>query len=113
MIENIETRSEVMIVRMSGALEVSLQQTLKDRLMQIAREQNDLVLDFAKVTFIDSSCLGALVALTKALREDRGDVKLANLSDDVQSIFQITRLDKIFEIFANADQAVESYYSKS
>ena len=113
MIENIESRSEVMIVRMSGALEVSLQQTLKDRLMQIAREQNDLVLDFSKVTFIDSSCLGALVALTKTLRSERGDVKLANLSDDVQSIFQITRLNKIFEIFADTDQAVESFYSGS
>ncbi len=112
MITKTENRSEVIIVGLSGILEVSLQQTLKDKLIQIAREQNDLVLDFAEVSFIDSSCLGALVSLAKTLREQKGDVKLVRLTDDVQSIFQITRLDRIFEIFETVDSAVESFYSK-
>lgn len=112
MITKTENRSEVIIVGLSGILEVSLQQTLKDKLIQIAREQNDLVLDFSEVSFIDSSCLGALVSLAKTLREQKGDIKLVRLTEDVQSIFQITRLDRIFEIFETVDSAVESFYSK-
>ena len=112
MIIKTENRSDVIIVGLTGVLEVSLQQTLKDKLIQIAREQNDLVLNFAEVSFIDSSCLGALVSLAKTLREKKGDMKLVCLNEDVQSIFQITRLDRIFEIFETVDLAVESFYSK-
>lgn len=110
MIANTETKSDVLIVALEGSLEVSKQQDLKDNLLRLAREQNDMILDFANVAFIDSSCLGALVSLTKSLREDRGDIKLVNLSEEVQSIFQITRLDRIFEIFEATDEAVESFY---
>lgn len=112
MITKTENRSDVIVVDLEGVLEVSLQQTLKDKLLQIAREQNDMVLNFSQVTFIDSSCLGALVSLAKTLREQKGDIKLVRLTDDVQSIFQITRLDRIFEIFESVDSAVESFYTK-
>lgn len=106
-----EIQSDVAIVSLTGVLEVSLQQTLKDNLLQIAREQNDLVLNFAEVSFIDSSCLGALVAVAKKLRDEKGDLKLVHLNDDVRSIFQITRLDRIFEIFDTTSEAVESFYA--
>lgn len=112
MIAEVEVKSDVVVVRLEGSLDISLQDDLKSNLSNICREkkQSDLVLDFEKVTFIDSSCLGALVSFAKELREDKGDLKLSTLSDDVISIFQITRLDKIFDIFDALDEAVESFY---
>lgn len=110
MINKVENQSDVMVVGLQGALEVSLQQTLKSELEKVAAQQSDLVLDFSEVSFIDSSCLGALVSLTKVLRAERGDIKIVHLNDDVRSIFQITRLDRIFEIFDDTNTAVESYY---
>ena len=108
---NIQNKEDVIIAELSGALDVAIQADLKDELSKITEMNNDdLVLDFKRVSFIDSSCLGALVAITKKIRESGGDIKIANLNDDVRSIFQITRLDKIFDIHENIEQAVQSFY---
>lgn len=114
MIIEVLKEHDVNVVRLKGSLDVSLQKKLKDKLTNISEaEENDIILDFAKVTFIDSSCLGSLVSLTKMVREKKGDIKLSNLSEDVLSIFQITRLDKVFEIFDKNEDAVKSFFRRS
>lgn len=99
-----------MVLQLQGSLEVDLQGMLKEKIEEISGKESDIVLDFSEVTFIDSSCLGALVSSVKSLRGKKGDLKLSCLQEDVRSIFQITRLDKIFEIFENVEEAIESYY---
>ncbi len=111
MISEVKKQNDVAIVTLNGSLDVSHQKMLKDKLVSASDIQdNDIVLDFSKVTFIDSSCLGTLVSLAKTLREKKGDIKLSNLSDDVRSIFQITRLDRVFDIFDNNEDAVTGFY---
>ncbi|MBU0504713.1 MAG: STAS domain-containing protein [bacterium] len=111
---NVKKQHEVAIVGLTGSLDVSVQQVFKDKLVTASHaHENDVVLDFSQVTFIDSSCLGTLVSLAKNLRENKGDIKLSNLRDDVRSIFQITRLDRVFEIFENNEEAVDSFYKKT
>lgn len=111
MIFNTEKIQDVFVVRLQGSLDVAVQTALKEKLQEFAeKNDDDIVLDFTSVHFIDSSCLGALVALLKRIRERKGDIKIAHLSDDVRSIFQITRLDRVFEIFDTTDEAVTSFY---
>jgi anti-sigma B factor antagonist len=111
MIVSRDVQNEVLVVGLQGSLDVSIQSEFKDELSKLAKEgDNDLILNFSEVSFIDSSCLGVLVSMSKALREDKGDIKLVGLSDDVRSIFQITRLDRVFEIFKELDTAVNAFY---
>lgn len=109
-VQNVRNLNEIFIVEMSGSLDVALQKELREDLSRAVSPGNDSVLDFSGVSFIDSSCLGALVSLLKGIREAGGDFKLANLADDVRSIFQITRLERVFEIFDTVEEAAESYY---
>ena len=110
-IKKIETVQEVTVIALVGSLDLSVQKKLQAELSQIFKENEpDTVLDFSEVVFIDSACLGVLVSLVKELRQKKGDIKLAQLTDDVKSIFQITRLDKIFHIYDVMQEAVESYY---
>lgn len=115
MISEVKKINDVMVVELIGSLDVSLQVELKDKLLRTFAENRDgdVVLDFKKVNFIDSSCLGVLVSLTRKLRVNKADIKLVNMTDDVRSIFQITRLDKIFEIYDDVDEALDSFYKKS
>ncbi len=111
MIAKIEINNDVTVIHMQGSLDVSLQKKLKDELVLISEKNpNDLILELSKVDFIDSSCLGTLVSVSKLLRTKEGDLKLANPTDDVRSIFNITRLDRVFEIFDSTPEAVESYF---
>ncbi|OVE80530.1 hypothetical protein BVY03_06115 [bacterium K02(2017)] len=108
---NLAKENDVTILSGTGSLDVSVQNHLKDRIDEtIHAGVKDLIFDFSEITFIDSSCLGILVSATKNLRESKGDIKLSNLSEDVRSIFQITRLDRIFEIFDLKNEAIDSYF---
>ncbi len=101
----------VAVVKLQGSLDVSLQKELREVLVKITHaSEKDLIIDFSSVTFIDSSCLGTLVSLAKNLRERRGDIKLTGLSDDVRSIFQITRLDRVFDIHDSNEEAIAGFY---
>jgi anti-sigma B factor antagonist len=68
-----------------------------------------LVVDLTPLNFIDSSGLGALVTALKAARQAGGDIRLCGLSAPVKSIFELTRLYRVFDIFENRTEAVESF----
>ena len=62
------------------------------------------VLDLKEVEFIDSSGLGAVVASMKQLRAGQ-ELELAALQPIVEKVFRLTRMDSIFTIHEDADQA--------
>ena len=64
-----------------------------------------LVLDLAGVQFLDSSGLGAMVSILKALG-NRGTLVVCNVQGAVLSLFQLTRMDKVFAILPSRADAV-------
>ena len=70
-----------------------------------------VVIDLGKVKWMNSSGLGALMGAMTTLRNAQGDLKLANVTDKVQSLFMITKLITIFETYNSVDEAVKSFSS--
>ena len=66
-----------------------------------------LVIDLAKVSTVDSTGIGALVAVLKRIGL-RGDLALCGLSDRVARNFQVTRMDRVFPIHADSDDALRA-----
>jgi anti-sigma B factor antagonist len=64
-----------------------------------------VVLDLARVQFLDSSGLGAIVAVKKLLGPDRV-LELSGLTPTVEKVFRLTRMDTIFTIHPSLDVAV-------
>lgn len=70
----------------------------KDRMRDLTQGgQGPVVLDMARVAFLDSSGLGAVVAAMKALGPDR-PLELSGLTPTVQKVFRLTRMDSVFKI---------------
>lgn len=69
----------------------------------------DLILDLKEVLFIDSSGLGVLVSGYKNASILHGSLKLSNLQSQVRSMFELTRLHRVFDIFTTVDDALLSY----
>lgn len=70
-----------------------------------ARRQN-LVLDFSNVKFLSSSVLGLLIKIHKKICERKGHLKLCNINKDIYKVFEITQLNKVFDISTeNENQA--------
>jgi anti-sigma B factor antagonist len=64
-----------------------------------------VVLDLARVQFLDSSGLGAIVAVKKLLGPDRA-LELSGLTPTVEKVFRLTRMDSIFTIHSSLEVAV-------
>src|SRR5512133_1488083 len=69
----------------------------------------NLVIDLKEVRFVDSSGLGALVSGFKNASTRQGSIKLCSLQAQVKSMFELTRLHRVFDIFQTIDEALESY----
>jgi anti-anti-sigma factor len=68
-----------------------------------------LIVNLARVKYIDSGGLGELISCYTALRRVNGHVKLLHLSDRLQYLLAITNLDSVFETFDSEPTAVSSF----
>ena len=90
--------------RIDAACAIQFKDGMRD-LTQSA--QGRVVLDMSQVAFIDSSGLGAIVAAMKALGPAR-KLELAGLTQTVQKVFRLTRMDTIFQIHDGLPMALAS-----
>ena len=72
--------------------------------------KRNLVLNLAAVDYIDSTGLGALVVCVTGLRKIEGNMKLLNLNRRNIDLLVMTKLDTVFEVFTDEQDAVSSYY---
>jgi len=67
-----------------------------------------ILLDLSEVDFIDSSGLGAIVAMLKTLG-GKGSLTICGLKETVDTLFRLSRMDKIFRIFASEEEALINF----
>lgn len=70
---------------------------------------SNFVFDLEKVEFLASACIGALVELLREVEPMRGKIALAQVDENVAFLFKVTKLDDIFGMFDEIDEALESF----
>ena len=79
---------------------------LKDHILQmIERGDKHIIVQLEQVRFIDSSGLGALLSGFKHAEAKSGTLSLSNVQNQVLSMFELTRLNRVFEIYMDLDEA--------
>ena len=71
--------------------------------------KKNVVVDLGGLGFVNSSGLGILISGLTSMRKNGGDLKLANVSNKIEGLLSITKLNQIFEQYDTADEAVKSY----
>ena len=72
----------------------------------IEKKPKHLVVDLSAVSYIDSAGLAALIEAMQKVEGYGGNFTLVGLQETVRSIFEISRLDQVFQIFPDADAAL-------
>ncbi len=101
-----DRRGDALIVRVEAdRIDAACAIQFKDRLREISSDApHRVVLDLARVRFVDSSGLGAIVAVMKFLAPDR-TLELAALGENVAKVFRLTRMDSVFTIHDQVPEA--------
>ncbi len=108
---NVRSEGDVSVVDLSGKItigegDVVLRETVETLLKE---GRNKLLLNLARISYMDSAGIGELVACYKRSREKGGQLKLLNPSGKVYDLLQLTKLEEIFETFRDEGEAIQSF----
>jgi anti-sigma B factor antagonist len=104
------SKGDIKILGLSGRFDTQTAPEV-NKWMQDATSSSpaQVVVDLSDVSFLDSTALSTLVQGLKRSRELKGEVRLCGLHQPVRMIFELTRLDKAFEIFNNQEDAIAAF----
>jgi len=106
----VRKQNDVCVVAVEGQLIVGNRQELKQKILEeLERGARKFLVDFAQTGYIDSSGLGVLVSLSRKIRESNGELRLANLNDDLKTLFELTKLDTLFQIADSREHGLQSF----
>jgi anti-sigma B factor antagonist len=107
---NTRTVNDVAVVDCNGRIVFGEESALlRDTLKQLIQEKNQIVLNLSGISYIDSGGLGTLVALYTTAQNAGGSLKLANLTQRVGDLLQVTKLLTVFEVYDSEDKALASF----
>lgn len=103
----LERRGERCLVRLQGSAGFDEAAVLDDCLHELQNQPaNIVVFDLARVEYVGSAALGALLRLHKWLDVRKGQLRLAGLVPQVQEVFTLSALERVFRIYPDAETAL-------
>jgi anti-sigma B factor antagonist len=95
------------VLPLEGEIDLHVSSEVAESLRtMIAKRPKLVVIDLTKVTYLDSSGLAVLIEGMQKVQEHGGKFALAGVQESVQHIFEIARLDQVFQIFPTVDEAL-------
>jgi anti-sigma B factor antagonist len=102
------------VVAVTGELELATAPRLRQQVVSLVGDGNArIVLDLSGVEFVDSIGLGVIVSALKRVRAHDGDLVVAGTIPRVQSLFTLTRLDQIIEMYPSVSAALAAGGARS
>jgi anti-sigma B factor antagonist len=95
------------VLPLKGEIDLHVSPSVTASLKEVIdRKPERMVVDLSDVSYIDSAGLAALIEAMQKVEGYGGKFMLAGLQETVRSIFEISRLDQVFQIFPDADAAL-------
>jgi anti-sigma B factor antagonist len=96
---SIDSTGPTTVVTVGGTLMASNRKEFKQLVLgEVEQGGRQFQIDCRETSYIDSSGLGVLVSLAKAIRDRGGDIRIANLNDDLRTLFALTKLDTLLRL---------------
>ena len=106
-IRGVRHEGQAVVLELAGEIDMKCSTNLKAKFKELFREKPQaLVVNMSGVEFMDSSGLATLVGALKWCRENDSELKLVGLAERVRSIFEICRLDSVFQIYDSEAEAL-------
>ena len=109
-LENVDGVTVVSFVESKIVTEENIQE-VGDQLYSLVEDDGfkQLLLNFGNVQYLSSAALGKLINLKKKVGAVKGKLKLCCIHPDLLEVFRITRLDQVFEIYADEQAALDKF----
>ena len=90
--------------------DINIQQLGQELFQLVEADNHDkLLLNFSSVDFLSSAALGKLITLDKKMKAHGGTLKLSNIRPEIYEVFNITKLDRLFDIRDDEADALAAF----
>jgi anti-sigma B factor antagonist len=97
------------LISLSGDIDMYSSPVLREKLLNlIKRKIPTLCVDFKKVSYIDSSGIATFVEGLKCMKSYGGRLQFFGIPEGIMEIFSFSKLDRVFEIYGNIEDAISS-----
>ncbi|NJD55952.1 MAG: STAS domain-containing protein [Nitrospirae bacterium] len=97
-----------MVVSLTGEIDMHSSPVLREKLLVLIKDRpQKLIVNFRDVSYIDSSGIATFVEGLKHMKTYNGRLQFSEIPRDILEIFSFSKLDKVFEIYASLDDAVD------
>jgi anti-sigma B factor antagonist len=104
----------VKIIKPSGILDGTQAHEFRQQVKHSVESGAEIVLvDFADVTFMDSSGLGALAQCLKTVRAAGGQLFVCSLNEQVKMLFELTSMDRVFPIISDRQELEQKLHKNT
>ncbi len=101
---------DVTVCFLNGEININTSPELRKVFDELAEKKAaKVVLDLGGVPYIDSSGLATLIEMLRRMKRYDGKLRLCNLSEKIRSLFEITKLTKLFEMFDKEEDALKGF----
>ncbi len=104
-----KTEGEQHIIRVKGEIDLYSSTMLRDYIFTtIAQQPRILIVDLDAVRYIDSSGIATMVEALQLANKSETQFKVAGLARNVLEVFELLKLEKVFDIYDSVDEALNS-----
>ena len=105
-----EKKGSLVVCYVEGEIDINTAPDIKKAFDKLTSgREAKILINLDRVAYIDSSGLATLVEIFKNMRTYGGKMKISNMSSKVRSLFEITKLDKLFDISSSEEEAISSF----
>ena len=101
---SIKSEPDFDLLQLSGEVDLHYSPQLREKILGSLKDGNPLLIDMAKVSYIDSSGIASLVEGFQTAKSAKLQYGLLNISQTAMQVLTLTRLDKVFNIYTSVDQ---------
>jgi anti-sigma B factor antagonist len=106
-IKDVRYADQAVVLDLAGEIDMKCSVELRNKFIELLKNKPPvLVVNMTEVRFMDSSGLGTLVEALKWCRQNGGQLKLVGMVQSVRNIFEISRLESIFQIYDSEAEAL-------
>ncbi len=104
-------RKKILVVSLSGELDHHTAKEVKNLIEEVIKNRNvkNLILDFSKLTFMDSSGIGVIVGRYKLINSLGGHIVISGAGRNVSKLLYMSGINKIIETFDSLDDAINNF----
>ena len=100
----------VTVLVINGDIDLNSSPTMRQKFDELIKKNiNKIIVNFQDVSYIDSSGLATVIEMLQRLKKNQGQLRLSNLSEKIKNLFEITKIDKLFQMYSDEEEALKDF----